>query len=255
METNIGQCFKISKEDAFYAPGQVEQIQVEWLIDTGCTITIVSSRSYHLMQADERPQLKACTKQLLSADDSPITILGQAMMNIIVGKKLVQHTVIVADIADDGILGTDFLRQHQIIIDFGRKQVICDGENIAARIRCGQDRCSRIIVAENTTIPANSRTVIPTKAVKPLSEGEWMVEPLSHTPGNQPILTARTLVQTCGRNVPVEVLNPTDEDVVLFKYTNIGLVSKVTQPDILCSIDVDEKSSKEDSTVEKDELP
>ena len=106
---------KISKENAFYIPGQVEQKSLEWLIDTGCTTTIVSSRLYNSMKLDERPELTPCSRVLLSADDSSIGVLGQALMNIIVGDKLVQHKVLVTDVADDGSLGTDFLKAHQMI--------------------------------------------------------------------------------------------------------------------------------------------
>ena len=242
------QCLKISRENAFYAPGKAEQITVEWLIDTGCTITIVSSRTFHHMKPDERPQLEPCPKRLLSADDSPIPVLGMATMNITVGTKLVQHQVIVADIADEGILGTDFFREHQVIIDFGRKKVICDGENIAARVRTSRDKCCRIVVAENTTIPAKSRTILPSKATRPLADGQWMVESLNKLPGNQPILTARTIVQTCGRDVPIEVLNPSDEDIILYKYTNIGLVSRVLEPEVLCAIDCEQSKSADGKT-------
>ena len=50
------------------------------------------------------------------------------------------------------------------------------------------------------------------------------------------MLTAKVLVQGSGTILPIEVLNPTEEDVCLYKYTNLGIVSRVADSDVLCSM-------------------
>ena len=49
-------------------------------------------------------------------------------------------------------------------------------------------------------------------------------------------MTAKALVQGNGTTLPVEILNPTDEDVCLYKYTNLGNVTRIADSDVVCSM-------------------
>ena len=130
----------------------------------------------------------------------------------------------------------DFLKSHQMKIDFANHQVTCEGEIITARCHVGAERSCRVTVTEHVTIPAGSRTIIQARSRRPLADGAWLVEPLSHTPGNLPVIVGRALVNTCGTRLPVEVLNPTEEDVTLFRHTNLGVVHRIPEDDLLCNI-------------------
>ena len=198
------------------------------------------------MTDDEKPDLKEYDKTLVSADGSPLKVLGKTTLNIQIGKKLVQHPTLVAEIADEGLLGTDFMRRHGMVIDFADNKLICKGETIEARCcTVGTERACRVIIAETTSIPPGSRMILQGKSTKPLANGTWLTEPLSHTPGQKPVILAKTIVKTCGTKLPVEVMNPTEDTVTLYKFTNLGILSRVHEPDVLCSID----------EVEKDETP
>jgi transposase InsO family protein len=162
------------------------------------------------------------------------------LLNIQIGKKWTQHTCIVAEIANDGILGTDYLKSHGLVIDFSTNRVTCDGEILVSRCREGTNRVCRVMVAESVILPPGTRTIIKGLAKKPLSHGNWLVEPLSHTPGNKPVLTAKTLTRTVGTRLPVEILNPTDEEVTLYKYTNLGLLHKISDEKDIIEMPSDE---------------
>ena len=102
-----------------------------------------------------------------------------------------QHSVIVAEVMNDGLLGLDFLQTHHMVINFSNQQITCDGEKVVAYCRAGTDRACRVIAAENTTLPSRSRTVIQAKTAKALVSGTWLVEPVNKTPGGQPLLLAK----------------------------------------------------------------
>ena len=74
--------------------------------------------------------------------------------------------------------------------------------------------------------------------------GTWLVEPLNRTPGGQPILLAKTLSRGCGNKIQVELMNPTESDVNLYRYTSLGIVTRIQQPDVLCAITEDEAEQK-----------
>ena len=101
------QAVRATRDSGFFADGRTEDCICEWLIDTGC-----------------RPQLDEYEGTLLSADDSPIKVHGWAEMNIKKGNKLMRHMVLVNDIANEGLIGTGFLRANQMIIDFAAIRVM-----------------------------------------------------------------------------------------------------------------------------------
>lgn len=233
MET---QPVRVTRESGFFTDGRIENTHIEWLIDTGCTPTIIASRVYNRLSADNRPELKEYRGILLSADDSTIKVLGRAEMNVQIGRKVMRHPILVADIGNEGLIGTDFLRTHKMVLDFADNKVICEGELLVARCKEGNNRACRVSVSETVIVPAGTRTVIEGKAVKPLASGSWMVEPLFRENKDRKVMTARALIQGMGTRMPIEVMNPCEEDVVLYKHTQLGIVTRVVEPAVLCTI-------------------
>ena len=224
----------VVRQEGFYLMGKVEGQRTNLLIDTGCTVTIVSKDIFLGLSADERPELHSYPNTLLSADDSPIEVLGMATFNISIGNKVIQHPCVIAAISNDGLIGMDFLKQHKVVVDFSQHQVTIEGEVHSACCRQGQQRACRVTVAENIVLPAGTRTIVPARAKKPLADGDWIIEPLSHTPGHLPVLMAKTLVHTCGTRLMVEVLNPTEADVTLHRHTNLGIATRAAEDEFVC---------------------
>ena len=180
--------------------------------------------------------LKEYNGILLSADNSPINVYGRAEMNVQIGKKLMRHPVLVADISNEGLIGTDFLKTHKMVLDFAANKVTCEGDVIVARCQEGVNRTCRISVAETVVIPAGTRTLIEGKAVKPLATGAWMVEPLRVTSKEKRVLTARAIIQGSGTRLPLEIMNPSVEDVILYKHTQVGVISRLPEQSVVCSL-------------------
>ena len=194
-------------------------------------------RIFNNLPVDDKPELEQYKGVLLSADNSPIKVYGRAQMNVRIGKKSMRHPVLIADISNEGLIGTDFLKTHRMILDFAANKVWCDGDLVVARCQEGTNRACRISVAETTVIPAGTRTILEGKAVKPLATGSLVVEPLSTS--NKKVLTARAIIQGAGTRMPVEVMNPLDEDVVLYKHTNLGVLSRLPEQGVICSLTED----------------
>ena len=196
----------------------------------------MNTRVFDAIQPEEQPRIQKFCRGLTSVDGSPVAVKGQALMNIQIGSKIMQHPVLVADVTNQGIIGMDFLQKHKMTLDFAQNKLTCGENEIKAHCRAGTHRACRVSVTEHTILPAGSRTVLQARTSKPLADGSWLVEPLSRAPGDKPVLTAKVLVQGCGTHVPVEVLNPTDEDVCLHRHTNLGIVSRIGDTDVVCTI-------------------
>ena len=227
--------------------GQIETCDLDWLVDTGCSITILSDKVYSQIPVEDRPELSPHAKELVSADGTPLNILGEGLFNITVGQRTVPHLTVVAAISNDGLLGMDFLKAHEFSIDFKHNRLFSHHESIKAHCVMGQNRACRVAVAENSIITAGTRTIIQARASKTLAHGSWLIEPLSKQPGNQPVLIAKVLVEGNGRGtVPIEVLNPTGDDVCLFKHTNVGVATRVFDADMVARISPDQTDTISD---------
>ena len=212
-----------------FIPGTVEGVAVEWLVDTGCSTTILSTKKFMEIQPAARPELSPYVGTLLSADDTPLQVYGRAEVNLHLQGKDVRHPVIVADISNQGLLGLEFLQAGGLAIDFATQSITWGGRPVESHSRHITEQANRVMVAEDVVIPAGTRTVVPGMSTRPLATGDYMMEPLEKSPGDQPLLVGRVLVRGRGNSVPVEVLNPTEEDVSLKKYTHVGEAQRLME--------------------------
>ena len=90
----------------------MECTPVQWLIDTGCTCTLLSIHIFDRLSPEEQPTLQPYLGNLRSADAPAIKVRGRAMLNIDIAGVVVQHSAIIADVANDGLIGVDFLKKH-----------------------------------------------------------------------------------------------------------------------------------------------
>ena len=162
------------------------------------------------------------------ADGAPLTVLGQAEFDMVIGGRRVRQNMIVAQCRVNGLLGMDFMCAQDMVIDLANEQVRCAGREVPsmlqARTHC---KCARVAVAETVTIPAGSRMIVQGKTPMRVPEGDWMVEPLTKPLGGHSLLVAKTLAAGGGSRVPMEVLNPTPQDIVLYRDTNAALLQPV----------------------------
>ena len=180
-----------------------------------------------MIPEERRPELKEHPTVLVTADDQPLKLYGQAVFNIKFGSYWVRHAALVAEVTNDGLIGIDFLSQHGVTLNFSTKTISFHGEDLEAQCNRTQEKACRIAVTESITIPAGTRKIVQAKSSKPLATGSWLVEPLSRNHGEKPILVAKTLIQGAGSHLPIEIMNPTNEDAHLYPNTHVGIASRV----------------------------
>ena len=119
-----------SGSDSLFVPGSAYGQGLDWLIDTGCSVTLISTGVYYDIPDHERPKLSPYEIELTQAGGTPLQVSGMAQMTVKVGKQRLKHPVIVADCLDSGILGLDFLSEHGGQIDLKSGTVKIRGVNI-----------------------------------------------------------------------------------------------------------------------------
>ena len=153
-------------------------------------------------------------------------VLGQAQMTVKIGKQKIKHSVVVAECINARILGLDLLGYHDGNINLRAKILRLKGVEIPLIWKRGTG-CARIAVAETVTVRAGHRTIVETKSERVLATGDWLVEPLPKALAQDNLAVAKTLANGGSDTVLVEVMNPTDQDVLLYKGTNVATTEKV----------------------------
>ena len=70
----------------WFLTGWTNDVEVEFMIDTGCQVTILATSVFERM-CEVHPQLRTelvpCTQRLVSADSSPLLVLGRINLHVV----------------------------------------------------------------------------------------------------------------------------------------------------------------------------
>ena len=115
----------------WFLTGWTNDVEVEFMIDTGCQVTILATSVFEKM-CEIYPQVRSglvpCTQRLVSADSSPLTVMGWINLNVAFPGLQCDMCCVVASIGSDGLLGTEALQSclpHQLDLRTG--QLWADG--------------------------------------------------------------------------------------------------------------------------------
>ena len=117
----------------WFLTGWTNNVEVEFMIDTGCQVTILATSVFNRM-CDIHPEVRnglvPCAQRLVSADSSPLTVIGQINLNVVFPGLRCDMWCVVAGIGTDGLLGTEALQSclpHQLDLRTG--QLWADGRS------------------------------------------------------------------------------------------------------------------------------
>ncbi|VDI67644.1 Hypothetical predicted protein, partial [Mytilus galloprovincialis] len=148
--------------------GKIEGRLVDMLVDTGSVYTLISEALWETLRSNlctsDRYRCAAGSStnvpstlelvreqhKVVSANGEPIDILGKTQLSICIGQEVgIQSVLVARDLAQECILGVDFMRAHKLIIDFDTMALktkttnIClkkGNANLACNIKSAKNR-------------------------------------------------------------------------------------------------------------------
>ena len=196
--------------------GQLYNLGVSCLIDTGSTDSIVSSETFQRIPTEQRPQLTEEKGEYTGVDGRRLRIWGRMDVPLVFGHVKVWQSLLVADIDGEVLLGMDFLMNHQCSLDLKRGLVRVGKEEL----RCwdqNEDRAHFRVTTEAQVElqPHESRTIV-ARVQRTGEVTQWgLIEPSVQLSDNPKVMVGRTLVSTAQDGVPVRVHNGSDEKAVI----------------------------------------
>ena len=113
---------------------------VNFAVDSGSTVTVISTKAYDKISESRKPVLKVVHEQFILADGGSMRVQGRCDASLMLSHIEVDHEVVVADIKAEGLLGSDFMMQHNCVLDFQKGVLEVDGEIVRVR---GKSVCGR----------------------------------------------------------------------------------------------------------------
>lgn len=191
-------------------------------MDTGATRTIIKPTTIN-----KRQRLLSTKLRLRTATGESANIHGEVQVEFGIGTETFTHTVIVADIEEDVILGMDVMNAHGFQLDFKNKVIKIGAEEVF--LHPYEHSTVPAAVQEDTVIPGRSETIIVARLEGTVKEGTpVMMEPWNHDEEvGRGILIGKGLV-TSAKEIPVRLINVNDHPITIKKETKIGTCVPVT---------------------------
>ena len=199
------------------------------LVDTGASISIISSDILEAYNLKDKMGLLQSPINLTSANGERIPVRGECPLKLSVGDTNITHNVVVADILNKFILGMDFMSQHKCDILISKEKMRINETEVPYSKHENMDiPTCRVILDEELDIPPNSEFIAQGKVENPVFHGlVAIIEPTDKFIDKYELLIPKTLVRVNGDKVPIRYMNLNDESVKLHKGTILATIERV----------------------------
>ncbi|CAC5424025.1 unnamed protein product [Mytilus coruscus] len=122
-----GAVSKASENAGMYVKLNVGDIEVKFVVDTGATLTLVSSKLYDILTPLDKSYLSEVKTTVRSVCGNKLELRGKGRFNLHFGPNMLQSEAVVTDLQVDGILSLDFMKRHNCLIDV-KNGLFCIGD-------------------------------------------------------------------------------------------------------------------------------
>ena len=226
----------ISGTGHWFLEGWIGDHSVEFLVDSGSSVTAISDTLYRdLVQAGAPVgALQITARTLRSANGTGIEVLGCSRCSVSFLGLRTEFPIIICSLAagTDAIIGTDVLGSvlpHTLDIKNGL--LFAQGGASLQLHRRDSALSGRVFTVGHSSIPPYSEAVlhcsVRTTGGRALPSS-GLLEGLTLFAEETGLIVGRTLVDPSGWKVPVLVTNFGQETVVVNPFTEVGMIAQVT---------------------------
>ena len=216
-------------DSGIYCCGVLHGVGITALVDSGATATMISDTVYTKLPLHKRPLLKPVECRMVAANGEDVTTIGLAEFTFPFSGKLFHLPAIVANINTEVVIGLDFMQKFSCNLNLKECTLNTEDTVINCFMR-GKMGCFRIAAAETVSIPSNNEMVIlgniASKGI--CQENIGVIEPNEELIERKSVLSGRVLAKA-NEIVPVRLMNPTSNPVVIKKGTLLGTFEPVDE--------------------------
>lgn len=218
-----------SVDKGLFVAGSMQSYPVRMLVDTGSNVTIMKTEVFKKISNISEIEVTEVNSTLVTATGESSPFYGKADLLIEIGNHKMQHSVLLADIKNDVILGVDFMEKHKCDVLLSKNCLSINGH----KVQCFQisdlnvPTCCRIAIDQQVTVPPESEMIVQGRPIDTLSKGKnCVLETAPSFNEKSGLLVAKALVDPCKGLVPIRVINLSEQPQIIHKHT----VAAVSEP-------------------------
>ena len=211
--------------------GAVEGHPTVMLVDTGSSVTILHE-SIWKMAVKGKKELKQATCPVMAVTGESLPLCGQAEVNLQVGSYSGVHNVLVVrDMTQQCLLGTDFLEQCHCIINMGAKTLTIGGMKQQVPLLSGKKGTAcHVAVQETTVIPPLHQVRLPVHRETDndfLEDGMGLFEPKPvFSDDHSGLLVAHSVSRVSSQgDTVIQLMNVTSTPISVYAGERVGMLS------------------------------
>ena len=171
--------------DGLYIHGAVNDKDVLFVLDTGGPVSLLSKSIYDKLKEESKPKLEAVTARLSTASGKPLACYGKATFSLKMGMLEGEISMIVADITDDVLLGSDFLiskGRNKVDLLLNQNVMVYNGISVMLERCYSKPKICKVTLADSYLTPANTEVVVNASPENCSTMSQpSVIEPVSHT--------------------------------------------------------------------------
>ena len=227
-----------SKHSCYFIPGKICSKNVQYLLDTGCTRSVLAKHVYDKFPLSIRERLVPNDSQGIMADGSILPVVGKITLPCKVRTEKFEETFIVGKITDDAILGLSFLEQNKCSIHFEKPVLKLNNKEIICVDRAGSQLSTHMQVLQDVSIPASTERAIKARQCNKLAGQIGMVVDTSNTVLDKGLIVANSLADIENNDeILVRCCNIDDTEMHIKTGTVIGSCCTLDESDFYDQID------------------
>jgi len=219
-----------------YIEGKVQGAEVNFVLDTGATSTLISKRVYDAIPKESRPILQDVA-DTTNADGGTLKPYGRADFEIELGQLMLTKQILVADIKDEALLGDDVIRRDK----YGPGDVLNSqnvfklrGADIPLHHVGEPKRVRKVQLASDCEIPPLSESILDVIVESSSEADKCLIIEGGQICEKHSIAVAPTLVDASTSKIVVSrVMNMGMTPITLRKDTTLGYAERVEDVNIL----------------------
>ncbi|CAC5426549.1 unnamed protein product [Mytilus coruscus] len=135
-----GAVISASEDAGMFVELLIHDILVKFVVDTGATLTLVSTKVYDLIPDLYRPHLSATKSQIKSACGNYLNLRGKGNFKLDFGTERFTSEAVVTELQVDGILGLDFMKKNNCLVDVSENILHFDNFKVPLLFQGTQNR-------------------------------------------------------------------------------------------------------------------
>ena len=224
----IQQAFRsTAREEGLFVHGTSHNTRLRFLVDTGSSVTIISSGKFDQMK-EKHGQLEAANFEIALADGSSIRPLGKLQTDLCFGGQSIAHEVVVADTSTEAILGLDFMQKHDCQLHLGGSRILIAGIWTSLITEQEKPQACQVTLAQTVCTPAMSELMISNKIDDGYPQNFMeLAQAPSYLTSKHEVVLGRTLEEKNVDVGPIRDMNPTTLPKLMFRGTSVECLQPV----------------------------